>query len=253
MCLSQICMPVITSQFYLPCNHVMSYCKSESSRRTGNGDQRGWMRASNFFRNIRPLSQNQTPIAHTCKNRKNTSKPVTRYLWWWPKDIARRSETDRNKCTKEREKTTQTVQSRTVRRREPELSAVRVPDYPGLRAGLSGVQLLETEQQKIVLDRARARAADCPQLGPGLSAGQKSKTSPRKRVLIKVWTTAPNCPPLGARPRSCTLCGDRNSELEPDARTVRGSRSSSPENRQEQIFIRFMANQHQLLPNLGLV
>jgi hypothetical protein len=51
--------------------------------KTGNGDQRGWMGASNFFRNFRPLSQNQPPKRHTDKSYKNTSHQELRD----PKDV----------------------------------------------------------------------------------------------------------------------------------------------------------------------
>jgi hypothetical protein len=74
-----------------------------------------WMEASNFFRNVRPLSQNQTSKANARKNNKNMSQRKARYLRWWLRDTAEQSETTKNEHTKEREKTVKNVHSRTVR------------------------------------------------------------------------------------------------------------------------------------------
>jgi hypothetical protein len=74
-----------------------------------------WMGVSNFFRNVWPLSQNQTPKANARKNNKNMSQKEARYLRRWLRNIAEQSETTENEHAKEREKTVKIVHLRTVR------------------------------------------------------------------------------------------------------------------------------------------
>lgn len=58
---------------------------SVKDQKRRSGDQRGWMRASYFFQNIRPLSKNQTPKANACRNNMFTSHLVAGYLRSWPR------------------------------------------------------------------------------------------------------------------------------------------------------------------------
>jgi hypothetical protein len=102
----------------------------------------GWMGASNFFRNIWPLSQNQTPRTSTRKNDVFTSQLVAGYLQWWLRDTAEQSRTNGNKCKRDRETTAKTAQS-DCQHRELGLSAGQVADCPWWRAGLSGIHTTE--------------------------------------------------------------------------------------------------------------
>jgi hypothetical protein len=112
-----------------------------------------------------------------------TSQQVAKYLWWWPRGTAYQPRRKQTKHVKEWVKTAKAAKSWTVRGREPGLPMGLAPDCPGLRAGLSGVQLPKTERRETVLDRAEqqwrtvwAQAADCPQV-------KNQKTNSLKQVL----------------------------------------------------------------------